>query len=129
MRLKLLLPERILLEQEVEKITAEAQNGSFTLLPRHVDFVAALVPGLLSFLTPDGEEEFLAIDEGILIKCEQDVLVSTRRAVRGPGLGVLQKTIDEEFQVLDERERKTRTALAQLEADLARRFYEWSQGT
>ncbi len=128
MRLKLLLPERILLEQEVEKITAEAQNGSFTLLPRHVDFVAALVPGLLSFLTPDGEEEFLAIDEGILIKCEQDVLVSTRRAVRGPGLGVLQKTIDEEFQVLDERERKTRTALAQLEADLARRFYEWSQG-
>lgn len=129
MRLKLLLPERILLEQEVEKITAEAQNGSFTLLPRHVDFVAALMPGLLSFLTPDGEEEFLAIDEGILIKCEQDVLVSTRRAVRGPGLGVLQKTIDEEFQVLDERERKTRTALAQLEADLARRFYEWSQGT
>ena len=28
------------------KLVAEAPNGAFCLLPRHVDFVAALVPGL-----------------------------------------------------------------------------------
>ncbi len=46
MRLKVLLPSQVLIDQEVSKIIAEAENGSFCLLPRHVDFSAALVPGL-----------------------------------------------------------------------------------
>ncbi len=50
MKLKILLPTEIMLDEEVTKVTAEAGNGSFCLLPRHIDFVAALVPGLLSFV-------------------------------------------------------------------------------
>jgi F-type H+-transporting ATPase subunit beta len=47
MKLMVLLPGEVFMEEEVEKVIAEARNGSFCLLPRHVDFVAALVPGLL----------------------------------------------------------------------------------
>jgi F-type H+-transporting ATPase subunit epsilon len=93
-------------------------------LPRHIDFVAALVPGLLSFVTEDGREEFLAVDEGILVKCGPQVLISTRQAVRGPELGTLRQTIDEQFRVVDEQEKKARAAVARLEADLVRRFLE-----
>ena len=50
MKLTVLLPTEILVDEEVAKVVAEAQNGSFCLLPRHIDFVAALVPGLLSFV-------------------------------------------------------------------------------
>jgi F-type H+-transporting ATPase subunit epsilon len=32
-------------------VIAEAQNGSFCLLPHHIDFVAALAPGLLAYTT------------------------------------------------------------------------------
>ncbi|MFO7539382.1 MAG: F0F1 ATP synthase subunit epsilon [Chloroflexota bacterium] len=124
MQLKVLLPTQVLLEEEVAKVTAEAENGSFSLLPRHIDFVAALVPGLFSFETEAGEETFLAIDEGTLVKCGREVLVSTRNAVRGRDLGQLQQVIEEQFSILDERERKTRSALARLEADLVRRFME-----
>jgi F-type H+-transporting ATPase subunit epsilon len=124
MQLKVLLPTQVLLEEEVAKVTAEAENGSFCLLPRHIDFVAALVPGLLSFETEAGEETFLAIDEGMLVKCGREVLVSTRNAVRGRDLGQLQQVVEEQFSVLDERERKARSALARLEADLVRRFME-----
>jgi F-type H+-transporting ATPase subunit epsilon len=124
MRLKIMLPAEILVDQEVKKVTAEAENGSFTMLPRHIDFTAALVPGLLSFVTKDDDEEFLALDEGILVKCGSEVLVSTRNAVIGPDLGQLRDTIEREFKQLDEHERVTRSAFARLEADLVRRLIE-----
>jgi F-type H+-transporting ATPase subunit epsilon len=124
MKLKVLLPTEVLIDEEVTKVVAEAEDGSFCLLPRHVDTVAALVPGLLSFVTGRGREEFLALDGGILMKCGPEVLVSTRNAVLGPELGQLKQTVEERFRVLDERERSTLTALAKLEADLVRRFIE-----
>lgn len=124
MRLKILLPTEILLDKEVAKVIAEAENGSFCLLPRHIDFVAALVPGLLSFTIAEGHEEFLAIDEGILVKCGAEVLVSTRTAVRGPDLGALRHTVEERFRHLDDREKQARAASARLEIDLVRRFME-----
>jgi len=49
MNLKILLPTEILLDEEVTKVSAEAENGSFTLLPNHIDFVTAIVPGILFF--------------------------------------------------------------------------------
>lgn len=124
MRLKVMLPTESLLDEEVVKVTAEAQNGSFCLLPRHIDFVAALAPGLLSFEKPEGEEEFLAVDEGILVKCGPDVLVSARNGVRGPDLGTLKKTIDEQFLTLSERQKMVRSAIARMESDLVRKFME-----
>lgn len=124
MRLKVLLPSEVLLDAAVTKVIAEAENGAFCLLPRHIDFVAALVPGLLSFETETGQEEFLAIDEGILVKCGAQVLVSTRQAVRGPDLGTLRQAIDDQFRAVDEQEKKARAAAARLEVDLVRRFLE-----
>jgi len=124
MQLKVLLPTQVLVDEPVAKVTAEAENGSFCLLPRHVDFVAALVPGLLTFEQAGGAEEFLAIDEGVLVKCGEEVLVSTRRAARGSDLGRLRATIDEKFTVLSEHERAARDASAKLEAEMVRRFME-----
>ena len=122
MKLKVVLPTGTLIEQEVTKITAEAENGSFCLLPHHVDFVSALVPGLLSFENERGEEEFLAIDEGVLVKCGAEVRVSSRNAVRGSALGELKQAVEQQFRVLDERENQARSVLAKLEADLVSRF-------
>ncbi|MBE9167146.1 F0F1 ATP synthase subunit epsilon [Pleurocapsales cyanobacterium LEGE 06147] len=124
MKLKVLLPTEVLLEEEVNKITAEAENGSFGLLPNHIDFVAALVPGILSFELDRGQEAFLAVDEGILVKRGSEVLVSTRQAVRGTNLETLEKTVREQFESLDERQKTTRTALAKLEANFARGLLE-----
>lgn len=124
MRLKVLLPTQVLLDEAVSKVTAEAQNGSFCLLPAHIDFVAALVPGLLSFGTKEGKEVFLAVDEGVLVKQGQNVSISTRNAVRGEDLGRLRKTVEEEFKVLDDREKTARSAMAKIEANFVRRFLE-----
>jgi F-type H+-transporting ATPase subunit epsilon len=122
MKLTVLLPTGVLVDQEVTKVTAEAENGSFCLLPRHIDFLAALVPGLLSFESEAGEEEFLAVDEGILVKCGAEVTISTRTAVRGAPLGQLREAVEKRFRVLDEREQQARAVLTKLEADLVVRF-------
>jgi F-type H+-transporting ATPase subunit epsilon len=123
-RLKVLLPTEILIDREVTKVTAEAENGFFCLLPRHIDFVAVLVPGILFFESPGGKEEYLAVDEGILVKAGQEVLVSTRNAVQASQLGIVRQTVEERFLVLDDREKMARSAAAKLEADLVRRFME-----
>jgi len=122
MKLKVCLPTQILLEETVSKITAEAVNGSFCLLPHHIDFVTALVPGLLTFITDAGQEHFLAVDEGVLVKRDAQVLVSTQHAVRSDDLSSLQQTVAKQFRQLDEREQRTRSALTNLEANLIRRF-------
>ncbi len=120
--LKILLPSRVQVETEVEKVSAEAQNGHFTLLPRHIDFVAALVPGIFYYLTADGTENYVALDDGILVKQGDQVYVSASRAVPGDDLEQLEDTVENELKVLGENEKKTRAVMARLEADTLRRF-------
>lgn len=124
MRLRVSLPTEMLVDEDVTKVIAEADNGAFCLLPRHVDFVAALIPGVLVFYDDRGKEYFAAIDEGVLVKCGQDVLVSTLNGVRGTNLGELRDLVGERFMELDEHERKSRAALARLEAGTLRGFRE-----
>ena len=124
MKFSVLLPEQIFLKQKIRKLCAEGPDGGFCLLPRHIDFVSSLVPGLLSYVTLEGQEEFIAVDRGMLIKCGEEVLVSTRQAARGPELETLKRTVEKKYKVLDERERQARTATDKLEAGLVRRFME-----
>jgi len=126
-KLRILLPERVALDEQVAKVTAEAENGVFCLLPRHLDFVAILVPGLLAFEDSAGKQTFLAVDRGTLVKCGDQVLVSTPRVISGRPLGELQRAVDEELQALDERERRARAALGKLEADFINRLVQWER--
>lgn len=124
MRLRIADPTQVLLDEEVVKVVAEAESGNFCLLPRHADFLAALVPGLLAFTRPDGDEEFLALDEGLLVKEGDAILVSTRRAIRGGELNELRHRVRQEFLVLDERQRAYQSAAASLEANFLRGFLD-----
>jgi len=124
MMLKILLPAEVMLKQEVKKIVAEAENGSFCLMPNHIDFVATLSPGIFTYEPASGGQEILAMDVGTLVKKGSDVLVSTRNAVRAPDLGKLKQVVVQQYDVLDEREKMVRSASARLEASLIRRFVE-----
>lgn len=124
MNLKILLPGGVMLNEEVKKIVAEAANGSFCLLPHHIDFVAALAPGILSFVTTKGHEVFLAVDEGVLVKAGPEVLISSTRAVPGAELGKLKETVEGVFRNIDDQEKVARSTMAKLEADLVRGFLE-----
>lgn len=120
--LKILLPEKTFLIREVKKIVAEAENGWFCLLPKHVDFTTSLTPGILVLTIPEEKDLFFAIDEGILVKYGKKVIISTRNAIEGKDLGELKDKVEEIFIKTDEKEKDARTALSKLEADFVRSF-------
>jgi F-type H+-transporting ATPase subunit epsilon len=120
MRLRIMVPLEPLLDVAVSKVTAEAVDGWFCVLPRHIDLVTTLVAGVLIYEDPAGQEGFVAIDEAVLVKCGDEVLVSSTRAVTGPALGELRTTVEAQFRVQDEREALTRAAMRKLEATFLR---------
>ena len=124
MRLKIVTPTRAALDVQVAKLVAEAPNGAFGLLPRHVDFVSELVTGILAYTPEAGVERFAALNGGTLVKCGAEVTVSTRNAILGDDLEALQARVREEFRRISEHERDARAALARLEAGMIRRFME-----
>ncbi|MGE0407894.1 MAG: F0F1 ATP synthase subunit epsilon [Amphiplicatus sp.] len=127
MHLKVTTPASMIIDERALKIIAEATNGSFALLPRHVDFVAPLVAGVLAYEAIDGKERFLGVDEGFLVKCGGSVHISTRRAVKAPNLEKLRECIDSEFRTRNAQDVAARSALARLEIGLIRRFVELEQ--
>ncbi len=126
MNLKVLLPFEVFTDKTgVLRIVAETHEGSFGLLPRRLDCVAAIVPGILVFETEADGETCIAVDEGVLVKSGADVLVSVRNAIGGTDLGKLREAVEQQFLNLDEQEKSVRSILAKLESGLVRRLAEF----
>ncbi len=123
MHMKILLPFRVFAEKEgVKRILANTRDGFFGILPNRLDCVAALAPGILSYTSDADGEVFLAVDEGILVKAGDQVLVSVRNAIGGADLDRLHQAVADVFLQAGEAERDLRTTLAKLEVDFVRRF-------
>jgi F-type H+-transporting ATPase subunit epsilon len=123
MNLKILLPFEVYADlSDVSQIVADTPEGAFGILPRRLDCVAALAPGILTYETPADGEVFVAVDEGILVKTGPEVLVSVRRALGGTDLGRLREAVEREFLNLDEREQSVRSVMAKMESGLIRRL-------
>jgi F-type H+-transporting ATPase subunit epsilon len=123
MTLEVLLPfEVFTTEQAVTRIVVETTDGSFGLLPRRLDCVAALVPGILVFERQGSGEAYLALDEGVLVKTGAKVVISVRRALRGTDLTRLRDAVEREFLSLDAQEAEIRAAMARVETGFLRRF-------
>jgi F-type H+-transporting ATPase subunit epsilon len=126
MNLKILLPFQVFAEETgVSRIVAETREGSFGLLPGRLDCVAALIPGILSYEAESGEEFFVAVNEGILVKTGPDVLVSVRRAIGGTDLDKLREAVEQEFLTLDGHEQSVLAAMAKIESGFIHRMAEF----
>ncbi len=123
MTLEILLPYRIFAQKRpVSRVVVETRGGSFGLLPRRRDCVAALVPGILTYETAEEGESYVAVDEGVLVKTGPRVLVSVRRALSGADLGQLRDSVERELRTVNERQRGVREVMARLETGFLHRF-------
>ena len=117
------MPFQIFAEKsEVSRVVAETRAGFFGLLPRRLDCVAALTPGILVLETSAEGESYIAVDEGVLVKTGPNVVVAVRRAIAGADLGRLHDLVEQEFLTLDEEEQGVHSALAKLETGFLRRL-------
>lgn len=124
MTLRIVTPTGVHLDVPATRLVAEAPNGAFGILPRHVDFVSELTAGILVYETPEGAERFVGLNTGTLVKCDHEVTIATRAAIDGETLGELKERVESTFLQLDEHERVARSALARLEAGVIRSFID-----
>lgn len=123
MNLKILLPFKVFADVGgVSRIIVETRKGSYGLLPRRLDCVMTLVPGILIYEVDGGGEIYVAVDEGVLVKSGPDVLVSVRNAIPGADLDVLRLAVDREFLAIDEQESSVKATLARVEGDIIQRL-------
>ncbi|MBE0413956.1 F0F1 ATP synthase subunit epsilon [Yoonia sp.] len=123
MQLRIATPAAIYIDTPVTRLTAESPAGFFGILPRHGDFVAQLVPGILVYAPQETDaERFVAINSGTLIKSGDLVRVAVHGAIAGDDLDLLKQRVETEFRKLDEDERNARAALARLEVTMIHRF-------
>lgn len=63
--LKVITPERIVLEESVDAVTVMTESGEITVLPNHVPLVTTLAPGEMRVKSAQGEW-YLAVSTGFL---------------------------------------------------------------
>jgi F-type H+-transporting ATPase subunit epsilon len=126
MDLEILVPFRVFARKDmVSKIVIETPNGFYGFLPNRLDCVAPVVPCIMMYETPEAEEIYIAVDQGVMVKTGPRVLISVRHAIGGFDLGQLQEAVEHDFLNLDERERSIRSSLAKLESSFIRRYAEF----
>jgi F-type H+-transporting ATPase subunit epsilon len=126
MNLCILLPYKIFARVgEVSRMVAETREGSFGLLPHRLDCVAALVPGIFLYATAGNDDRYVALDEGVLVKTGNDVVISVRRAIAGTDLAELQEAVTRDYLHLDAQELEVRSVIARMESTLLGRFEQY----
>jgi F-type H+-transporting ATPase subunit epsilon len=109
----------------VKRIVARTLHGSFGLLPHRLDCAAALAPGILTYESDAEGEVFVAVDQGVLVKADMNVLISVRNAIGGTDLDKLHEAVKKEFLAVDDQEKSVRSVLAKMESSFIHRFMEF----
>ncbi len=122
MQLTVCSPLGTVLETKVLKVTFETLNGFYTLMPKHVDFVAAMKPNIVRYTDENNDESYVACHHGIVVKKGQNVTMSVQNAVISKSLDTLSLVIRNDFKENEERRKELNLAMARLELGLVRGF-------
>lgn len=73
-KLKIITPQKILVEKEVDEVYSKAKDGAFGVKPDHIPFMTPLDIGVTKFIV-DGQEDFVATIGGIFQIKENEALI------------------------------------------------------
>lgn len=80
--LRVLAAERVFYEGECMSLTVPTVDGLYGFMANHEDVVIAIVPGMLTLRTGDGDEQITAVSEGILRMEDNEALMLVDTAER-----------------------------------------------
>lgn len=82
LRLKIITPDSLVFDGEVEEVVAPGELGEFGVLPGHVPFLSALFPGRLRFRAEGSGETVFIVHGGLADVKDDAVSVLTDLAER-----------------------------------------------
>lgn len=103
LHLKIVTPEKLLIDEDVSQVNAPTDMGTIGILPNHADLMAKLVPGELT-IKKSGKIEPLAVGGGFLQISGNNLTIMT-------DLASYAADIDE--KAVEEAKKRAETALAQ----------------
>ncbi len=65
LKLQIITPKKVILEQDIDSLTAPAKDGEITVLPQHVPLFTLLKEGIIT-VRHDKDESFFSIGGGYL---------------------------------------------------------------
>lgn len=123
---KILTPEKISWQGEIDSLTVPTEEGEITVLPNHLPLVSILKTGVAT-IRMDGKEEYFAISSGFLqVRPNNQVIILADMADRAEELALeeVEKAKQRAQNVLAQTkyvdEKGYNLALAALERELAR---------
>ncbi|MFA6255180.1 MAG: F0F1 ATP synthase subunit epsilon [Patescibacteria group bacterium] len=126
LKFKIVTPEKVVFEQEIDQVTLPTQTGQITVLPNHIPLLSALQAGEL-VIKSDGKETPLAIAGGFVeVKPDSEIVVLTENAEHAQEIDIARaeeakKRAEDLLKNTKDKEAVDYTALtAKIERELAR---------
>ncbi len=107
LHLKIVTPEKLLVDEEVSQVNVSTEQGQLGILPNHANLMAKLEPGEL-VIKKGGKIDTLAIGDGFLQIANNTLTVMTDLAVN-------EEDIDE--RAVEEAKKRAEQALSQTLSD------------
>ena len=98
----ILAADHTLYEGPCQSLVVPALRGQYGILAHHSNTVCGIVPGRLTYRTPDGTEQVLAVSSGLVKMEDNDVLVLVDSAERPEEIDAnwAQREADEAREIL-----------------------------
>jgi F-type H+-transporting ATPase subunit epsilon len=81
-KLKIVTPEKVLLEDEVSQVSVSTAMGQITILPNHLPLVSKLVSGEIVVKKNSHEEDLMAVSGGLIEVLPDQVVILADTAER-----------------------------------------------
>ena len=107
LHLKIVTPEKLLVDEEVSQVNVSTEQGEIGILPHHANLMAKLEPGEL-IIKKNGKVESLAVGDGFLQVADNTLTIMT-------DLATYATDIDE--RVVEEAKKRAEQALSQTLSD------------
>jgi len=119
LKLEIVTPEATVYSQQVEYVIVQGVEGQMTILPQHTRLMTELVPGEM-VVRRDGQEEFLAIGEGLIQVTGDSIAVLTDMAVAAANIDEAKAEEARQRAAARLREKLSAEEVASVNASLAR---------
>lgn len=107
LHLKIVTPEKLILDEEVSQVNVSTEQGQIGILPNHTNLMAKLEPGEL-VIKKGGKEDRLAVGDGFLQVSRNELTIMTDLATHA-------EDIDE--KAVEEAKKRAEQALEQKLSD------------
>jgi len=119
LKLEIVTPEATAYSQQVEYVILQGVEGQMTVLPQHTRLMTQLVPGEM-VVRRDGQDEFLAIGEGLIQVTGDSIAVLTDMAVAAANIDEAKVEEARQRAAARLREKLSAEEVASVNASLAR---------